>query len=242
MQEALAKIDKEVNFKEHRVIVLYQDDWHPGVMGIVASRIVERFYRPAILLSSLEEGLAKGSGRSIENFHLFNALVECARFLDRFGGHSRACGLSIKRNCIDDFRKAINKHAFKTIFPEQLAPQLDIEAEIPVSLLNEKLINWIEKLSPFGPENPKPLFATRAVSIKTKPQIAGKNTVKMWVSDGDITCQAVGFKMADSLWVDSAPAAIDIVYTAALDEWQGNTTIELNLKDVRECDVFCQRV
>jgi single-stranded-DNA-specific exonuclease len=203
-------------------------------MGIVASRIVERFYRPAILLSSLEEDLAKGSGRSIENFHLFNALVECEGLLERFGGHSRACGLSIKRDSIDNFRNAINDYAFRMILPEHLAPTIDIEAEIPLSLLNEGLINRIEQLSPFGPENPKPVFTTKAVSIKGRTKTVGKNTLKLWVSDGAITCEAVGFKMADAFCMDQIPAAIDIVYTATLDEWQGTTSIELNLKDLRE--------
>ena len=235
LAEALAKIDKEINFKEHRVIVLHQDDWHPGVIGIVASRIVERFYRPTILLSSEDEEFVKGSGRSIDNFHLFDALVKCERFLEKFGGHSKACGLSMKRGYVDDFKKAINNRANDVILAEALTPKLDIEAQIPLSLLNEELIGQIQQLSPFGPGNPKPIFTTTAVSLKTNPEIVGKNTVKMWVSDGDITCEAVGFKMADIFFPDDIPSVIDIVYTVALNEWRGTSSIELHLKDMREC-------
>jgi single-stranded-DNA-specific exonuclease len=233
LQEALDKIDKEVNFKHHRVIVLYKDDWHPGVTGIVASRIVERFYRPAILLSSTQDGLAKGSGRSIDNFHLFDALANCESFLERFGGHSKACGLSLDAGRIDDFRRAINEYAFAVIDTERLMPDIEIDAQIPISLLSEGLITQMQALSPFGPQNTKPVFATKAVSLKGRPQVLGRNTLKMWVSDGDITCEAVGFNMADAMAGDDIPSVIDIVYTAGLNEWQGESTIELHLKDLR---------
>lgn len=235
MQEALAKIDKEINFKQHRVIVLHQDNWHPGVIGIVASRIVERFYRPAILLSQTEDNLLKGSGRSVDTFHLFDALAKCGGLLEKFGGHSKACGLSVRRENIDDFKRAINNYAMDALPPEALAPELSIDAEIPLSLLNEKLVAQIETLSPFGYQNPRPVFTTRAASLKARPQLVGKNTIKIWVSDGDITCEAVGFKMADAFCVDEIAPVIDIVYTVALNDWQGESSIELHLKDMREC-------
>jgi len=237
LKEALAKIDKEINFKEHRVIVLYKDDWHPGVIGIVASRIVERFYRPVILLSSKEDGSAKGSGRSVDNFHLFQALVNCKALLKEFGGHSKACGLSMDPDCINEFRDAINKYALDMILPQELSPKLTIDAEIPLSLLDEKLISSINGLGPFGPENPKPVFATRAVTVKTRPLVLGKNTLKMWVSDGDVTCQAIGFKMAEVFQPADIPDVLDIVYNVGLNEWQGAISIELNLKDLKGCEI-----
>lgn len=237
LSEALAKIEQEINFKQHRVIVLYKDDWHPGVIGIVASRIVERFYRPAILFSSKNNSLAKGSGRSIDSFHLFDALLECEDFLEEFGGHSRACGLSIRLDRIEDFKTAINNYALDKVLSQDFSPKLDVDAEIPLSLLSEGLIGEINSLAPFGQGNPKPVFATKAVTLKGKPQILGKNTIKMWVSDGDITCQAVGFKMADSFSVFDMPLVLDICYTAGMNKWQGATSIELNLKDLRGCDV-----
>lgn len=238
LEEALAKISRDINFKEHRVIVLHQDDWHPGVIGIVASRIVERFYRPAILLSSIGDGMIKGSGRSIDNFHLFTALEKCEEFLIGFGGHRRACGLSIRKSNLDNFRGAINAYALNAVSKDAFTPILNIDAEIPLSLLDETLISQIQAFGPFGSENPRPVFVTRAVSVKTKPQVLGKNTLKMWVCDGDVTCQAVGFKMGDSLDPEAIVDVLDIVYTAGLNEWQGTTSIELNLKDLRACSVF----
>jgi len=234
LQEALDKIEKEINFKQHRIIVLFKDDWHPGVTGIVASRIVERFYRPAILLSSKDGDMLKGSGRSIDNFHLFNALASCEDFLDHFGGHSKACGLSIKRKEVGNFIEAINKYAFKTMIPEFLVPSINIDAEIPLSLLNKTLIDQILSLGPFGPENPKPVFVTRAVELKARPEIVGKNTIKMWVTDTDVTFQALGFKMAEAISVNEIAPLINIVYTVAINEWQGTSSIELNLKDIKD--------
>jgi len=241
LSEALAKIEKEINFKEHKVIVLHKNDWHPGVIGIVASRIVERFYRPAILLSSQSDGLLKGSGRSIDNFHLFNALVKCKALLHEFGGHSKACGLSMDPASIDDFRDAINVYADEMVSIDAFTPALEIDAEIPLSMLNNGLLDQISLLGPFGQQNPRPVFATKAVGIKTKPKICARNTLKMWVSDGDITCEAVGFKMAEAFALDCVPELIDIVYTAAINEWKGTTSIELNLKDLRECDIVGAR-
>ena len=238
LSEALAKIEQEVNFKHHRVIVLYKDDWHPGVIGIVASRIVERFYRPAILLTSKDNGLAKGSGRSIDNFHLFDALIKCGDLLEEFGGHSKACGLSIRTSRIEDFKLAINNYALENVVSQDLSPSLEVDAEIPLSLLSEELIAAIDSLAPFGNGNPRPVFATKAVSLKSRPQVLGKNTLKLWVSDGDITCQAVGFKMADSFSAPDMPEVLDIAYTVGLNRWQGVTSIELNLKDLRGFNDF----
>lgn len=232
LSEALLKISREVNFKEHRVIVLHQDDWHPGVIGIVASRIVERFYRPAILFSSKDSDFAKGSGRSIENFHLFDALANCKEYIEEFGGHSKACGLSIRLDRIEDFKKAINNYAMDRVLPGDFSPRIDVDAQIPLSLLSKELIGQIDLLAPFGHGNPKPIFMTRAVSLKSKPTVLGKNTIKMWVSDGDITCQALGFKMAENFSAIDMPEVLDIVYTAGLNKWQGTTSIELSLKDL----------
>ncbi len=236
LKEALAKIDIEVNFKDHRIIVLYKQDWHPGVMGIVASRLVERFYRPTILLTCGRQQTAVGSGRSVDHFHLFDALSGCSGLLERFGGHSKACGMSIKKERIEDFKDAINDYA-RHALPQVFSPVLNIDAHIPLSLLKEDLIKRMEDLSPFGCENPKPVFITQAVAVKTRPRIVGKNTLKVWVSDSDITCEAVGFKMGEELHPDSLGKIIDIVYTPALNDWQGDLRIELHLKDIRDTGI-----
>jgi len=234
LSEALAKIDKEVNFKKHRVIILHSDNWHPGVIGIVASRITERFFRPTILFSSKEGRMAKGSGRSIDNFHLFQALSSCSEFLSEFGGHKKACGLSMKLDDIDNFRDAINAYAQDSVSPEAFIPDIKIDAEIPLSFLNEEFIKQIENLGPFGQGNPKPVFVSTGISIKSAPRIVGKNTLKMWVSDANITCSAVGFKMADMFTPGWEHGLVDIVYTPALNQWHGTSSIELYLKDLRE--------
>jgi len=230
--EALVAVDREVNFKSHRIIILHQDDWHPGVVGIVASKIAERFYRPAILLS-FKEQIGKGSGRSVENFHLFKALDQCSGFLERFGGHRKACGLSIRRENLEGFKEAINKQAEVTLAQEDLRPRLEIDSEILLSQLNEKVIRQVEDLAPFGLGNRRPLFCTRKVVIKSQPRILGKETIKMWVCNDNFSYEAIGFRMASQLQSLKMGQEFDIAYTPSINQWQGEDSIQLELKDAK---------
>ncbi|MEI6632093.1 MAG: single-stranded-DNA-specific exonuclease RecJ, partial [bacterium] len=165
LEEAQALIDKEVNFKEHKIIVIAKEDWHQGVLGIVASKLADRFYRPTILIS-LNEDLSKGSGRSIKNFHLFDALVKCRKFLDSFGGHSHAVGLLIAKDNIADFKRSINMIAQEKLLLEDLLPSLEVDMELELSDLNEELAGELERLEPFGTGNPEPLFYTRNLTLR----------------------------------------------------------------------------
>ncbi|MBI5229646.1 single-stranded-DNA-specific exonuclease RecJ, partial [Candidatus Micrarchaeota archaeon] len=138
LEEAEDMINRDINFKEHKVIVIAKEDWHQGVLGIVASKLVDRFYRPAIVIS-LSEDLCKGSARSIKNFHLFNALLECKEFLNAFGGHAHAAGLLITKDNINDFKHNINRIAHERLSLEDLLPSLDIDLELNLTDLNEEL-------------------------------------------------------------------------------------------------------
>ncbi|MDD5422570.1 MAG: single-stranded-DNA-specific exonuclease RecJ, partial [Candidatus Omnitrophica bacterium] len=162
LDEALSKVEREVNFKYHRVIVLASEGWHSGVIGIVASRIADRFYRPTILIS-LDGKLGKGSGRSIDRFHLFEYLFRCREILSGFGGHEAACGITIEKDRIDDFRDRINEEVSKDVDENVFIPGLDIDIDIPLSMLSENVISEIESLSPFGPDNPRPVLASRGL-------------------------------------------------------------------------------
>ena len=160
LEEAEAIINKDVNFKKHKVIVVAKEDWHQGVLGIVASKLADKFYRPAIVIS-LSEDICKGSGRSIKNFHLFHALGECSEFLHAFGGHAHAVGLTITRESIDDFRDSINRLAHDKLSFEDLLPSLDVDMELNLADLDEKTVQELEKLEPFCMGNREPLFYTR---------------------------------------------------------------------------------
>ncbi|MFH0855756.1 MAG: single-stranded-DNA-specific exonuclease RecJ [Candidatus Omnitrophota bacterium] len=231
MEEAEDIINKEVNFKEHKVIVVAKEDWHRGVLGIVAAKLADRFYRPAIVIS-LNDKMCKGSGRSIKNFHLFHALGECRQFLEAFGGHAHAAGLTITRESIGDFRKSLNELAREKMSLEDLLPGLDIDMELSLSDLNEELAGELEKLEPFGTANPEPLFYTRGLKLKGEPQKLARQTLKFWVGDGEASVQVIGFGM-EPLCANLVEAkTIDIVYALRMDNWLDNSSIILEAKDI----------
>jgi single-stranded-DNA-specific exonuclease len=231
LEEAEAIINKEINFKEHKVIVIAKEGWHQGVLGVVASKIADRFYRPAIVIS-LNEDLCKGSGRSIKNFHLFDALLECKEFLHAFGGHAHAVGLVITKDSIKDFRQHINRLARERLSFEDLIPSLDIDMELNLADLDEKTISELEMLEPFGAGNPEPLFYTRNLKLKGQAQRLSRDTLKFWVTDGITTYQAIGFGMGS--FKDSLENAedFDLVYSPRIDDWTGEPLVLLEIRDI----------
>ena len=231
IKEAEELINAEVNFKDHKVIVIAKEDWHHGVLGIVASKLADRFYRPAIVIS-LSGDVCKGSGRSIKNFHLFDALEDCKESLESFGGHAHAAGLLICKDNIEDFKKSINKLAHERLNIEDLLPGIDVDMELRLADLNEDLAKECELLEPFGMANPEPLFYSRALKLKGQAQSLARETLKFWVTDGITTIQVIGFGM-NSLRQDLLNAqSIDLVYTLRLDYWQGASSFILEAKEI----------
>ncbi|MDD5408501.1 MAG: single-stranded-DNA-specific exonuclease RecJ [Candidatus Omnitrophica bacterium] len=231
LEEAEEMINREMNFKEQKVIVIAKDDWHQGVLGIVASKLADRFYRPAIVIS-LNEDLCKGSARSIKNFHLFDALVDCKELLDSFGGHAHAAGLLITKDNIDEFRKSINKLANDRLDFNDLLPGIDIDAELILSDLNETMARELESLEPFGMANPEPLFYTRGLKLKGQVQSLSRETLKFWVTDGLTTYQVIGFGMAGLLNSLMQAESFDLVYTPKIDSWRQDESLILEAKDI----------
>ncbi|MFH1857020.1 MAG: single-stranded-DNA-specific exonuclease RecJ [Candidatus Omnitrophota bacterium] len=234
VNEALAKVRREVNFKEQRVIVLENEGWHAGLIGIVASRISQEFYRPSIIIST-KDSPGKGSGRSIKNFHLFNAIKECRHLLVNYGGHENACGLSILKDKIEEFTNHINDFARNVLQPEDLTPSLEIDIEFPLAQISRKFIEELDLLAPFGCNNPEPVFLTRGLSFKNKPASFGKNHFRGWVTDGQNVCEAVGFGMAPLLHGINN-RKFDAVYYPCLNEWAGIETVRLSLTDVKPAE------
>lgn len=232
MDEALNRLESEMDFAKERVIVLHQENWHRGVLGIVAAKLTDRFHRPAIIISVID-GMGKGSGRSIEGFHLFEALFEAREYLQGFGGHQRACGLSVSQANIEHFRKEINRIALQRIHPEDLLPCLHIDMDLELSDLSIELLRQISLLEPFGQANPQPLFLSSNLKVQSRPVIMGRDTLKFWVSDGKVTYPALGFRKACYFDLINSAQAVNLAYRLSLDNWNGNNQLQLEIEDVR---------
>ncbi|MFH1128029.1 MAG: single-stranded-DNA-specific exonuclease RecJ [Candidatus Omnitrophota bacterium] len=231
LEEAQDLINKEINFKEHKIIILAKEGWHQGVLGIVAAKLADRFYRPTIVIS-LSGNLCKGSGRSIKNFHLFHALLECKEHLETFGGHSHAIGLLITKDNIKGFKEKINQLAKEKLKIEDLLPGLDVDMELDLDSLTEGLAQEIKALEPFGTGNSEPLFFARNLKLKGQPQVLSRDTLKFWVTDGNVTCSVIAFGMGslkDSLL---NAECLDLVYSLAIDNWRQQNTLILQAKDL----------
>lgn len=233
LQEAIAQIEGGgVNFKNHSVIVVGGDGWHPGVVGIVAAKLADKYWRPTFVLG-LEDEVYRGSGRSVNNFHLFDALCECDTLLQTYGGHRNAAGLTVVKDNLEKFKEHINQVARSRLSPKDLIPVLSIDAEVPLSTWqDQELVADIERLAPFGMGNQRPIFCSRNLVLKSAPTRVGKNTLRMWLSDADTTLKAVGFGMADFSSLLQEGSCVDAAYAISLDTWQ-EPVAQLEIKDLK---------
>ncbi|MEK7334025.1 MAG: single-stranded-DNA-specific exonuclease RecJ, partial [Candidatus Binatota bacterium] len=178
LEEALSQVDADPLLKERYSIVLGREGWHPGVLGIVASRIVERFHRPTVVIA-FSQGAGKGSARSIRGFHMVEGLRCCADFLEKFGGHEYAGGLSIKQEKFPSFLTRFEEIARNSLAPEDLIPVLEVDAELEFSEIGLSLVRHIETLKPFGIGNPEPLFVTKAVEVSERRDFSGGSRLRL---------------------------------------------------------------
>ena len=193
--EAIAMIESNPALKESLVLVVAGEGWNPGVVGIVASRLVEKYYRPTIVLSiDREKGMAKGSARSIEGFHLFNELAKNRDILPHFGGHPMAAGMTLPIEHVDELRTRLNEQARCCLTEDQLIQKLQIDVPIELSEITVEAIEEIRQLAPFGTEFPKPIFAIQNVNVKSMRKIgSAENHLKMELEDAYGTLDAIGF-------------------------------------------------
>ncbi len=226
-------VDQGLDAPDSRIIVLASEDWHGGVIGIVASRLVEKFARPAVLVA-LNGDNGQGSGRSIPGFHLRDALSACSGHLRGFGGHAMAAGLRIDRDRIEDFAAAMSAYAVQHIPVGELAAKLDIDAECSLAELSHNAVEHLGKLGPHGQGNPEPVVAVRNCRVVTSPRRMGRSggTVGMLLGQGDVKMRAVGFNMGDLADILEGIRSVDVAGTPGINSFQGRTSVEINLKDV----------
>ncbi len=233
LNEALEQIRETVDLENDKAIILSSEGWHQGVIGIVASRLVEKYHLPTIMIA-IDNGEGKGSARSIPGFHLCNALKECENLLLRYGGHKYAAGLTIDPANITAFREKMKKVSHELLSSDDLVAKLLIDAEIELSKIDNNLLDTLETFAPFGPQNMRPVFLTRNCEIVGQAYCVGKNHLKMKVRKGEATFDVIGFGFGD--WVNNLSGRgclVDLVYVVEYNTWDGHTRIQLRLKAIR---------
>ncbi len=224
---------EEQNLSERPIIILGNKDWHPGVVGIVAGKIADRYHRPAIIFG-ITPHLAKGSGRSIPGFHLFEAVKSCRSLLTSFGGHQKAVGVGILPDRLNEFRRKMEMLAEKRLKVGELEERSRIEAQLELSKLTPDIVREIEMIAPYGQDNPAPVLASFGLEVQRYSRVVGKNHLKLWLKHGRTFRQAIGFGMAKMQADLPAGLLVDVAYTPKLSEEDGISSVELEIKSLRE--------
>ncbi len=221
-------------------IVLHQEHWHPGVVGIVASRMVERYYKPSIMMATVD-GVAKGSARSVSGFDIYEALKRCEDKLLQFGGHKYAAGVTVDLSRVDEFRDAFNA-AVKLLMKEELkTPEIRIDLELTLSDITPWFVKLLREFAPFGPNNTRPTFLTRNLEVAGSPRIVGRNHLRFRVRQNGVVFDAIGFGLGEHLpRIPVGRRDLDCVYTVEENEWNaptgsrsGDPVPQLKIKDLR---------
>lgn len=231
---ALQLVEETVDLDNEIAIILHQEEWHPGVIGIVASRLVEKYYRPTIMLTTID-GVAKGSARSITNFNIYDALQKCEDMLIHFGGHQAAAGLAVEIDKLQEFKERFNQIVKESISEQDLMPEVIIDSKIKLSDITPKFIKILDEFSPFGPGNMRPVFLAEGVNVVNTPRIVGNNhIVATFKQNGsDKVFDAIGFNFGEYFdLIKSKNGKLDIVFTIDKTVKDGRTFPQFRLKDL----------
>jgi len=245
LKEVCLLIEATPQLKKGKSIVLSSPDWHPGVIGICASKLLEKYYKPSVLISyDNKKGIGKGSARSPEWFHLYEGLKECEHLLESYGGHHSAAGITIKSDKIEEFKAYFDKIVSERVSEEDYIPSIEIDAEVNLREISEQLIKEISRLEPFGPCNPEPTFSSFALDSYS-PMVVGNGHLKLKIKEGNLFYDAIGFNLAEHFLTSSQSSfssfpngtnKIKIAFIPQLNTWQGITSIQLKIKDIKRID------
>jgi len=226
--EAVRMVERTGDYFQRRSIVLASENWHQGVIGIVASRLVERYHRPTILIAVGSDGMGKGSGRSIPGFHLLDAISACSEHLERFGGHRYAAGIGLQADQIAVFSTAFEQIASSRLSPEDLVPRLEIDAELQPHEVTRELALEMKRLEPFGAGNPEPVLMMRGLTVNER-RMVGDGHLRLRLNRLGFSFTAIAFRMADR----EIPDTVDVAFFPELNEWNGSSSLQLRIKDLR---------
>jgi single-stranded-DNA-specific exonuclease len=230
LEDALARLEREAGLADRRSIVLASADWHPGVIGICASRLVERYHRPVVLIAlDPESGRGRGSCRGIAGVHLYEMLAACGDVLEGFGGHRMAAGLSIRNDAVDDLAERFEAAVRAATCPEDFVPRVEVDAELRFDEIDDRLLGDLERLEPFGPGNPEPTFLCRRATVASR-RVVGESHLKLYLRQGARALPAIAFRMAAVPLVERDE--IDLLVVPERDRYGGG--IQLRVKHLRK--------
>ncbi len=234
-EEALIIIENIENFGDHKSTVVYKEGWHKGVLGIVASRLTEHYYRPTIVLS-LENGILTGSARSVKGFDIYSAIESCSDLLENFGGHKFAAGMTIRKENIKEFIRRFENKVYETIDIIMETPEIEIDTKLTFNDISPEFYNILRQFAPFGPGNLAPVFSTDGVLDTGYAKVVGANHLKMKLfENGNYNTQfeAIAFQHADKLSLLKTRRPFSICYSIEENNWQGNTNFQIRIKDIK---------
>lgn len=231
-EEALALIQENKEWINRKSTVVFKSHWHKGVVGIVASRLIEHYYRPTIVLTRSGD-YAAGSARSVPGFNLYEAIHACREHLLGYGGHFAAAGMTLELGQVDAFREKFEEVVANSIDPKMLIPEIVIDAEIKLDDIRQPFFNILCQMEPFGPENLRPVFITRNVTDTGWSKIVKEDHLKFSVKQNNVTISGIGFNMADKYPLLQEKKPVDIVYKIDENEWQDKKSLQIRVIDVR---------
>lgn len=231
-EEALDLITQNKKWVHRKSTVVFQPHWHKGVVGIVASRLIEHYFRPTIVLTQ-SGNYATGSARSVPGFNLYEAIHACREYLVGYGGHFAAAGLTMEVGQIDLFRDKFEEVVSSTITPELLIPEIIIDAEITLKDIKQSFYDIIAQMEPFGPENLRPVFLVKNVLDNGWSKIVKEQHIRFSIIQDNVNISGIGFGMADKFYLLQQNKPVDIVFTIDINEWNGSTSLQIKVIDFR---------
>lgn len=235
MEQAVKMIEETFSIDQLSSLVLHHPEWHLGVIGIVASRLVDKYYRPTIMLSTVD-GLIKGSARSIRGFNVYNALKECEEYLLQFGGHEYAAGLTLEQQHLAPFRDRFNLIVDKYFKEADFEPEILVDTDLDLHQVDSRFWKLLSQFEPFGPENAKPVFVSRNLRVVGNPTVVGNGHLKLKVAqNGSATFDAIGFNMHEFLPKirGNSQGGLHLAYIIEENTWNSKTTLQMKIKDIQ---------
>ena len=235
-QEALAQIEANSE-EENATSVVFSSDWHKGVIGIVASRLIEKYYRPTLVFTKAGEGVLAASARSVRGFDVYAAIDACSAHIIQFGGHKYAAGVTMKESEYNAFKTAFEQHVKNTLVQEQKDPVLDVDVVLPFSSITPKLLRILKQMEPCGPENRSPVFYSEGVLDNGTAKLVGKDSSHLkarFVQANSSPIDAIGFGLGAKMALLKSKKPLRIAYALEENHWQGNVSVQLRLKDIQE--------